>query len=78
MEVISDMPKTTKSGAVKKSEFPGILRRSSGKAQRTFAKAHDSALKEYGSEARAHRVAYAALKRKYRKSGDRWIRRSGA
>ena len=37
------MPKTSKSGAAKKSELPSTLRKSPAKAQRTFAKAHDSA-----------------------------------
>src|SRR5271157_5342041 len=66
------MPKTTKSGTAKKDELPSTLRRSSGKAQRTFAKAHDSAAEEYGSEQRAHRVAYAALKHSFEKVGDHW------
>jgi cation transport regulator ChaB len=66
------MPKTTSSGSVKKSELPETLRRSPAKAQRTFAKAHDSAVKEYGEGERAHRVAYAALKRSFEKRGDHW------
>ncbi|MCV7200228.1 ChaB family protein [Mycobacterium angelicum] len=66
------MPKTTKSGAAKKDELPSTLRRSSAKAQRTFAKAHDAAAEQYGSEERAHRVAYAAVKHSYEKVGDRW------
>lgn len=66
------MPKTTKGGAAKKSELPSTLRRSSGKAQRTFAKAHDAAADQYGSEQRAHRVAYAAVKHSYEKVGDHW------
>lgn len=66
------MPKTTKSGAVKKDELPGTLRRSSAKAQRTFAKAHDAAAEQYDSEERAHRVAYAAVKHSYEKVGDHW------
>jgi cation transport regulator ChaB len=66
------MPKTTKSGAAKKDELPSTLRRSSGKAQRTFAKAHDSAADQYGSEERAHRVAYAAVKHSFEKVGDHW------
>ncbi len=37
------MPKTTKSGKPKKDELPSTLERSDAKAQRTFAKAHDSA-----------------------------------
>lgn len=56
------MPKTTKGGAPKKGELPSTLQRSSAKAQRTFAKAHDAAAQEYGSEERAHRVAYSAVK----------------
>ncbi|KBZ64597.1 hypothetical protein K875_01985 [Mycobacterium [tuberculosis] TKK-01-0051] len=66
------MPKTTKGGAAKKSELPSTLRRSSAKAQRTFAKAHDAAADEYGSEERAHRVAYAAVKHSFEKVGDHW------
>lgn len=66
------MPKTTKSGKPKSDELPSTLQRSSGKAQRTFAKAHDAAVKEYGSEQRAHRVAYAALKHSFEKVGDHW------
>ncbi|KQH76108.1 cation transport regulator ChaB [Mycobacterium gordonae] len=66
------MPKTSKSGAAKKDELPGTLRRSSAKAQRTFAKAHDAAAEQYGSEERAHRVAYAAVKHSYEKVGDHW------
>lgn len=66
------MPKTTKGGAAKKDELPSTLRRSSPKAQRTFAKAHDSAAQEYGSEERAHRVAYAAVKHSFEKVGDHW------
>ncbi|MGO4615116.1 ChaB family protein [Nocardia sp. 2YAB30] len=66
------MPKTTARGDAKKSELPSTLQRSGDKAQRTFAKAHDSALKEYGSEERAHRVAYSALKHSYERVGDHW------
>ncbi|OBK14631.1 ChaB family protein [Mycobacterium asiaticum] len=66
------MPKTTKSGAAKKDELPSTLRKSSAKAQRTFAKAHDAAAEQYGSEERAHRVAYAAVKHSYEKVGDHW------
>ncbi|GAY13499.1 ChaB family protein [Mycobacterium sp. shizuoka-1] len=66
------MPKTTKKGAAKKSELPSTLQKSDAKAQRTFAKAHDSAVKEYGEGQRAHRVAYSALKHSYEKVGDHW------
>lgn len=66
------MPKTTKGGKAKQEELPSTLRRSPAKAQRTFAKAHDSAAKEYGEGERAHRVAFAALKHSYEKVGDHW------
>jgi cation transport regulator ChaB len=66
------MPKTTKGGQPRQSELPSTLQRSSGKAKRTFAKTHDSAADEYGSEERAHRVAYSALKHSFEKVGDHW------
>jgi cation transport regulator ChaB len=66
------MPKTTSRGTAKQSELPETLRRSPAKAQRTFAKAHDSAVKEYGEGERAHRVAFAALKHSFEKRGDHW------
>lgn len=69
------MPKTTKSGGAKKSELPSTLQKSDAKAQRTFAKAHDAAVKEYGEGQRAHRVAYSALKHSYEKVGDHWERK---
>jgi cation transport regulator ChaB len=67
------MPKTTRSGRPKRSELPSTLRKSSPKAQRTFAKAHDAAVEQYGEGERAHRTAYAALKHSYEKVGDRWV-----
>src|SRR4051812_27649781 len=69
------MPKTTKSGKAKQSEMPSTLRRSPDKAQRTFAKAHDSAAKEYGDERRANQVAWAAVKHSFEKVGDHWERK---
>jgi len=72
------VPKTSKSGTARQSELPGTLQRSEAKAQRTFAKAHDSAEEEYGEGERAHRVAYAALKHTYEKVGDHWERKEQA
>jgi cation transport regulator ChaB len=69
------MPKTTKGGEPKKNELQSTLQRSGAKAQRTFAKAHDAGAEQYGSEERAHRVAYAALKHSFEKVGDRWERK---
>jgi cation transport regulator ChaB len=66
------MPKTKPSGQAKKSELPSTLQKSSAKAQRTFAKAHDAAAEEYGEGERAHRVAYSALKHSFEKVGDHW------
>ncbi|ORB56498.1 cation transport regulator ChaB [Mycobacteroides saopaulense] len=66
------MPKTTRKGNAKQSELPDTLRRSSDKAQRTFAKVHDSAVEQYGEGQRAHRVAFAALKHTFEKVGDHW------
>lgn len=66
------MPKTTKSGKPKASELPSTLLRSAKKAQRTFAKAYDSAADEYGDERRANQVAWAAVKHSFEKVGDRW------
>jgi cation transport regulator ChaB len=66
------MPKTTSSGRAKQSELPDTLKRSPAKAQRTFAKAHDSAVETYGEGEQAHRVAYSALKHSFEKRGDHW------
>jgi cation transport regulator ChaB len=71
------MPKTTKSGSAKPSELPSTLRRSPKKAQRTFAKAHDSAASEYGDEKRANQVAWAAVKHSFEKVGDHWEKKAG-
>lgn len=65
------MPKT-KNGKPIKEELPATIRRSPAKAQRTFAKAHDSAVEQYGEGERAHRVAYSALKHSFEKRGDHW------
>ena len=69
------MPKTTRSGKPKQSELPSTLQNSSGKAQRTFTKAYDAAIDQYGDEQRAHQVAFAALKHTHEKVGDKWKRK---
>lgn len=66
------MPKTTKQGQPKSGEIPATLERSDKKAQRTFAKAYDSAMEQYGDEKRAHQVAWDALKHTHEKVGDAW------
>jgi hypothetical protein len=56
-----------------KEELPDTIRRSSSKAQRTWSKTHDNAVKEYGEGRRAHQTAFAALKHGFEKKGDRWV-----
>ncbi|OEJ29828.1 cation transport regulator ChaB [Streptomyces agglomeratus] len=56
-------------------ELPSTLERSAEEAQRTWIKAHDSAVEEYGEGERAHRVAFSALKHKYEKVGYHWERK---
>lgn len=55
-----------------RKELPDTLKRSPAKAQRTWIKAHDSAVEQYGEGERAHRTAFDALKYSYEKVGDRW------
>src|SRR5688572_4723952 len=56
-----------------REKLPGTLKRSPAKAQRTWIKTHDHAVKEYGEGERAHRTAFAALKHSFEKKGDRWV-----
>jgi cation transport regulator ChaB len=60
-----------------REELPSTLERSPQDAQRTWIKAHDSAVEQYGEGERAHRVAYGALKHSYEKVGDHWERKEG-
>ena len=53
-------------------DLPGTIERSPKKAQETYKEALDSAHDQYGSEERAHRVAYSALKHSFEKVGDHW------
>jgi cation transport regulator ChaB len=61
-----------RSGMPRKDELPSTIQRSDKKAQRTWGKAHDSAVEEYGEGERAHRTAFAALKHTHEKVGDHW------
>jgi cation transport regulator ChaB len=56
----------------KRTDTPDTLRRSPAKARRTYQKAHDSAVEQYGEGERAHRVAFAAVKHSFEKVGDHW------
>ncbi len=67
------MPKTDRSGEAREEELPSTLQHSGDQAHQTFAETYDSAIRTYdGDEARAHRVAYASLKRTHEKVGDHW------
>ena len=63
------MPKLSKRQT---EELPETLKRSPAKAQRTFAETHDAAVEQYGEGERAHRTAFASLKRGFEKVGDHW------
>lgn len=59
-------------------DLPESLRESlPAHAQDIFRAAFNNAWAEYATrsdrEAVAHRVAWAAVKRRYRKAGDRWV-----
>ncbi|HET6876362.1 MAG TPA: ChaB family protein [Jatrophihabitans sp.] len=56
----------------RKEDLPDTLERSPKKVQRTYEKALDSAHDEYGSEQRAHRTAWGAVKNLAEKKGDHW------
>ncbi|WP_148575692.1 ChaB family protein [Nocardioides caldifontis] len=60
-----------------KDEMPSTVQRSPKKAQRTWSKAHDAAVEEYGEGERAHRTAFSALKHSFEKVGDRWEGKEG-
>ncbi len=60
-----------------KKDMPSTVQRSGAKAQRTWGKAHDSAVESYGEGERAHRTAFSALKHTHEKKGDRWVPKDG-
>jgi cation transport regulator ChaB len=65
------MPKKGKHGEF--APLPSTLERSPQKAQDTYEETLESAEQTYhGDEERAHRVAWAAVKHSFEKSGDRW------
>jgi hypothetical protein len=55
-----------------RKSMPSTIKRSSKKAQDTWAKTHDSAVAEYGEGELAHRTAMASLKHSFEKVGDHW------
>ena len=61
----------------KRSEMPSTIARSGAKAQDTWSETHDAAAQEYGDGERAHRTAFASLKRTHEKVGDHWEPKAG-
>ncbi|MBV8643310.1 MAG: ChaB family protein [Candidatus Eremiobacteraeota bacterium] len=65
------MPKKGKHGEF--APLPSTLERSPKKAQDRYEATLEHAEQEYGGdEARAHRVAWAAVKHGFEKVGDHW------
>jgi len=61
-----------------KEELPSTIERSPKKVRDTYVKALNNAHAEYsGDEARAHRVAWAAVKHVAEKKGDHWELKDG-
>ncbi len=59
---------------------PSVRRHLPSHAQDIYREAFNNAWTQYGAapgnEAIAHRIAWAAVKRRYEKAGDRWVLRS--
>lgn len=45
------------------------------RAQEIYKEAFNSAMDQYGEEETAHKVAWSAVKKKYKKEGDRWVKK---
>jgi cation transport regulator len=58
-------------------DLPPAVRRLPPHAQEIFLAAFNNAWDSYGEERTAFRVAWAAVKQRYRKQGDDWVEKSG-
>ncbi len=54
---------------------PGTIERSDRHAQNLWRKTRTVAMKTYGDDALARRLAFSALKGEYERRGNRWVRR---
>jgi cation transport regulator len=62
-----------------KSELPAAVKRLPGHGQRVFKSAFNAAHRQYsGDETTAFKVAWAAVKHKYKKSGNEWVAKQDA
>ncbi len=61
----------------KNSDLPGSVKDNLPEhAQTIYRKAFNSALDEYGQEQRAHKVAWAAVEKEYKKNDDgEWVKK---
>lgn len=60
----------------KKSDLPENIRENlPSHAQEIYKEAFNNALKQYDSEETAFKVAWAAVKEKYEKQGDEWVKK---
>lgn len=58
-------------------DLPQTLLRSDRRAQEIWVKARDKAAGKDGNGTGAERAAYTALKQRYEKKGDRWVKKTG-
>ena len=56
------------------NSLPKAVKKLPGHGRRIFAAAFNSAHRQYGDETRAFKTAWAAVKTKFKKSGDRWVK----
>ena len=58
------------------SELPDSVKNNlPGDAQKIFKEAFNSADEQYDDEERAFKVAWSAVKKKYEKKGDNWVKK---
>jgi hypothetical protein len=60
----------------KSSDIPGGTEKVPAHGRAIYRAAFNAAYEKYGKE-RAHAIAWAATKRKYKKKGDRWVSKDG-
>src|ERR1700739_4946505 len=60
----------------KSGDVPGGTERVPPHGQAIYRAAFNAAVKAYGEE-RAHAIAWSAVKKKFRKKGDRWVSKDG-
>jgi cation transport regulator ChaB len=61
--------------AGKGKDIPATIMRSDKHAPDIWSETHDGAVETYGEGGRAHMVAFASLKHRYEKKGDKWVKK---